>query len=64
MIFMPYEKEILEKFKTAQNVLTKEEKEVVDKWTSVGFVHCGYNWSKKCGTAKLSDEGLIHLYKQ
>ncbi len=60
-IFTQYEKAILKKFKNGGYVETEEEKEVVDDLAGIGFVLRGYDWEKKCGTAKLSDLCIKHL---
>ncbi len=60
-IFTEHDRNVLKKFKNGGTVKTEEDKEVVDRWASVGFVHCGYDWGKMRGTAKLSDSGVKHL---
>lgn len=62
-IFTPEERKILKKFMWGAEIETEEEKKVVDKWASVGFVLRGFNWESGRGTAKLTDLGIRHLNK-
>ncbi len=59
-IFTKHEKEVLIKFKKGEYV-TKEDKEIIDDFASIGLVLRGYDWEKKCGTALLSDSCIKHI---
>ncbi|CAD6494025.1 MAG: hypothetical protein EMLJLAPB_00687 [Candidatus Argoarchaeum ethanivorans] len=61
MIFTEHDREVLKKFKNGGAVKTESDKEVVDRWARVGFVHCGYDWGQMCGTAKLCNTYTKHL---
>ncbi len=60
-IFTEYERAILKKFENGGYVESEEEKDVVDDLASMGLVLRGYDWEKKCGTAKLTDLCARHI---
>lgn len=60
-IFTQYEKEVLKKFKNGGYVTTQKDKEVVDDLASIGLILRGYDWEKKCGTARLSDSCIKNM---
>jgi len=60
-IFTERERNILKKFKNGALVETLEEQEIIDQCTIIGYVSTGYDWDKMMETAKLTEQGLIHL---
>ncbi len=60
-IFTEYEREILKKFENGGCVENEEEKYVVDDLASIGLVLRGYDWEKKCGTARLTNLCAKHI---
>ncbi len=59
-IFTKNEKKILEKFIKGENV-SEDDKDVLDRYASIGFVQFGFNWDKMVETAKITESCIIHL---
>ena len=59
-IFTKNEKKTLEKFKNGSEV-SEEDKDVLDRYASIGFVQFGFNWDKMVETAKITKSCIIHL---
>lgn len=59
-LFSNKEKHVLKKF-VKSNIVTEEDKQILYRYSSIGFVHFGFNWDTMNETAKLTDSGLKHL---
>ena len=55
-VFDEFEKRILEKYKWGKEI-DESDRLVLDRFTLIGLIRHGFNYSKMCPTAELSELG-------
>ena len=60
-LFSKGERNILQKFKKGNDVLSEDDADILNRYAAVGFVQFGFDWDNMNETAKLTDSGIKHL---